>query len=148
MFWKILWERLLTTLRDSLGLTYNGSFELNLFDRLSLRWYVISVTSTPGKVYKAVDACKNVLRGLQSIKISPRELDRAKRTLLIRHEAETKQNAYWVGLLAHLQAFLFQERKHKLCPRSEPNPTSFRENASATIAPSTSTLLLILEGCL
>ncbi|KAI3986666.1 hypothetical protein MKX01_014204, partial [Papaver californicum] len=66
-------------------------------------------TSTPGKVYKAVDACKNVLRGLKSSKISPRELDRAKWTLLIRHEAETKQNAYWVGLLAHLQAFLFQE---------------------------------------
>ncbi|XP_057470315.1 stromal processing peptidase, chloroplastic isoform X2 [Actinidia eriantha] len=101
---EIINSRLFTTVRDSLGLTYDVSFELNLFDRLKLGWYVISVTSTPGKVYKAVDACKNVLRGLHSDKIAPRELDRAKRTLLMRHEAETKSNAYWLGLLAHLQA--------------------------------------------
>ncbi|KAE9450976.1 hypothetical protein C3L33_17140, partial [Rhododendron williamsianum] len=81
---------LFTTVRDSLGLTYDVSFELNLFDRLKLGWYVISVTSTPGKVYKAVDACKNVLRG----KTDP----------VMRHEAESKSNAYWLGLLAHLQA--------------------------------------------
>ncbi|KAL6996046.1 hypothetical protein U1Q18_006181 [Sarracenia purpurea var. burkii] len=101
---EIINSRLFTTVRDSLGLTYDVSFELNLFDRLKLGWYVISVTSTPGKVYKAVDACKNVLRGLHSNKIAQRELDRAKRTLLMRHEAETKSNAYWLGLLAHLQA--------------------------------------------
>lgn len=28
----------------------------------------------------------------------------AKRTLLMRHEAEIKSNAYWLGLMAHLQA--------------------------------------------
>ena len=42
--------RLFTTVRDSLGLTYDVSFELSLFDRLKLGWYVVSVTSTPGKV--------------------------------------------------------------------------------------------------
>lgn len=42
--------RLFTTVRDSLGLTYDVSFELSLFDRLELGWYVVSVTSTPGKV--------------------------------------------------------------------------------------------------
>lgn len=101
---EIINSRLFTTVRDSLGLTYDVSFELNLFDRLSLGWYVISVTSTPAKVHKAVDACKNVLRGLHGSKVVQRELDRAKRTLLMRHEAETKSNAYWLGLLAHLQA--------------------------------------------
>ncbi|KAF8409839.1 hypothetical protein HHK36_002357 [Tetracentron sinense] len=173
---EIINSRLFTSVRDSLGLTYDVSFELSLFDRLKLGWYVISVTSTPGKVhfsfhlfylhlillfhfhlftilgqmteiyfqvYKAVDACKNVLRGLLSSKIAQRELDRvscfpssyhtyhfhypplhmlqlpfkglcigwhpfgylkAKRTLLMRHEAETKSNPYWLGLLAHLQA--------------------------------------------
>ncbi|XP_077254187.1 insulinase (Peptidase family M16) family protein isoform X2 [Tasmannia lanceolata] len=101
---EIINSRLFTTVRDSLGLTYDVSFELSLFDRLKLGWYVISVTSTPGKVYKAVDACKNVLRGLCDSKITQRELDRARRTLLMRHEAETKSNAYWLGLLAHLQA--------------------------------------------
>ncbi|KAH9694153.1 Stromal processing peptidase [Citrus sinensis] len=101
---EIINSRLFTTVRDSLGLTYDVSFELNLFDRLKLGWYVISVTSPPGKVHKAVDACKNVLRGLHSNRIVQRELDRAKRTLLMRHEAEIKSNAYWLGLLAHLQA--------------------------------------------
>ncbi|XP_057975636.1 stromal processing peptidase, chloroplastic [Malania oleifera] len=101
---EIINSRLFTTVRDSLGLTYDVSFELSLFDRLKFGWYVISVTSTPSKVYKAVDACKNVLRGLHSNKVAQRELDRAKRTLLMRHEAETKSNAYWLGLLAHLQA--------------------------------------------
>ncbi|KAG8388150.1 hypothetical protein BUALT_Bualt02G0096000 [Buddleja alternifolia] len=101
---EIINSRLFTTVRDSLGLTYDVSFELNLFDRLKLGWYVISVTSTPGKVHKAVDACKNVLRGLNSNRIAPRELDRARRTLLMRHEAEIKSNAYWLGLMAHLQA--------------------------------------------
>ncbi|CAL9047522.1 unnamed protein product [Musa banksii] len=101
---EIINSRLFTTVRDSLGLTYDVSFELSLFDWLNLGWYVISVTSTPSKVYKAVDACKNVLRGLHSNKIAQRELDRAKRTLLMRHEAETKSNAYWLGLMAHLQS--------------------------------------------
>nr|Q40983.2 RecName: Full=Stromal processing peptidase, chloroplastic; AltName: Full=Chloroplast processing enzyme; Flags: Precursor [Pisum sativum] len=101
---EIINSRLFTTVRDSLGLTYDVSFELNLFDRLKLGWYVVSVTSTPSKVHKAVDACKNVLRGLHSNGITVRELDRAKRTLLMRHEAEIKSNAYWLGLLAHLQS--------------------------------------------
>jgi predicted Zn-dependent peptidase len=98
-----------------MGLTYDVSFELNLFDKLDLGWYVIAVTSTPSKVHKAVDACKGVLRGLHSNKIVERELDRAKRTLLMKHEAETKTNAYWLGLLAHLQSSSVPRKvKHKL----------------------------------
>lgn len=49
IFYVVL-HRLFTTVRDSLGLTYDVSFELNLFDRLNLGWYVVSVTSTPAKV--------------------------------------------------------------------------------------------------
>ncbi|KAF0931421.1 hypothetical protein E2562_004549 [Oryza meyeriana var. granulata] len=101
---EIINSRLFTTVRDSMGLTYDVSFELNLFDKLDLGWYVIAVTSTPSKVHKAVDACKGVLRGLHSNRIVERELDRAKRTLLMKHEAETKTNAYWLGLVAHLQS--------------------------------------------
>eukprot|EP00262_Sarcandra_glabra_P006852 TRINITY_DN19408_c0_g1_i1.p1 TRINITY_DN19408_c0_g1~~TRINITY_DN19408_c0_g1_i1.p1 ORF type:complete len:1305 (+),score=239.03 TRINITY_DN19408_c0_g1_i1:116-3916(+) len=117
---EIINSRLFTTVRDSLGLTYDVSFELSLFDRLNLGWYVISVTSTPTKVHKAVDACKNVLRGLHDNKIAQRELDRAKRTLLMRHEAETKSNAYWLGLLAHLQASSVQ-RKDISCIKDLPS---------------------------
>jgi len=101
---EIINSRLFTTVRDTLGLTYDVSFELSLLDRLRFGWFVISVTSTPSKVYRAVDACKSVLRGLHSNKITQRELDRAKRTLLMRHESDMKSNAYWLGLLTHLQA--------------------------------------------
>lgn len=101
---EIINSRLFTTVRDTLGLTYDVSFELSLLDRLKFGWFVISVTSTPSKVYRAVDACKSVLRGLHSNKITQRELDRAKRTLLMRHESDMKSNAYWLGLLTHLQA--------------------------------------------
>ncbi|XP_068647590.1 stromal processing peptidase, chloroplastic [Aristolochia californica] len=111
---EVINSRLFTTVRDSLGLTYDVSFELSLFDRLNFGWYVISVTSTPAKVFKAVDACKHVLRGFQESKITQRELDRAKRTLLMRHEAETKSNGYWLGLLAHLQS-LSVPRKDLSC---------------------------------
>ncbi|XP_076960383.1 stromal processing peptidase, chloroplastic-like [Bidens hawaiensis] len=101
---EIINSRLFTEVRDSQGLTYDVSFEINLFDRLNLGWYVISVTSTPSKVHRAVEACKNVLRGLHTKKIAEHELDRAKRTLLMKHDAESKSNAYWLGLIAHLQA--------------------------------------------
>lgn len=43
-------DRLFTTVRDTLGLTYDVSFELSLLDRLKFGWFVISVTSTPAKV--------------------------------------------------------------------------------------------------
>ena len=33
--------------RDSLGLTYDVSFELSLFDRLPSGWFHVNVTSTP-----------------------------------------------------------------------------------------------------
>ncbi|KAL6494424.1 hypothetical protein OROGR_031224 [Orobanche gracilis] len=78
MLQEIINSRLFTTVRDSLGLTYDVSFELNLFDRLKVGWYVISVTSTPEKVHKAVDACKNVLIGLRFNRIATSELDRGR----------------------------------------------------------------------
>eukprot|EP00249_Psilotum_nudum_P024970 c29336_g1_i1 orf=853-4701(-) len=101
---EIINARLFTTVRDTLGLTYDVSFELSLFDRLKTGWFVISVTSTPAKVDKAVEASLNVLRGLHVNRINQRELDRAKRTLTMRHESDSKDNAYWLGLLTHLQA--------------------------------------------
>ncbi|CAK9190868.1 unnamed protein product [Sphagnum troendelagicum] len=101
---EIINARLFTTVRDALGLTYDVSFELSLFDRLKAGWFVISVTSTPAKIKYAVDASLNVLRSIQGSKINQRELDRAKRTLLMRHESDSKDNTYWLGMLTHLQA--------------------------------------------
>lgn len=101
---EIINARLFTTVRDTLGLTYDVSFEMSLFDRLKGGWYVISVTSTPAKVKSAVDASLKVLQGLRENPISKRDLDRARRTLMMRHESDSKDNTYWLGLLTHLQS--------------------------------------------
>lgn len=101
---EIINARLFTLVRDTLGLTYDVSFEMSLFDRLRGGWYVISVTSTPAKVKKAVEASLKVLRGLRENPISRRDLDRARRTLMMRHESDSKDNTYWLGLLTHVQS--------------------------------------------
>ncbi|KAH7434480.1 hypothetical protein KP509_06G019300 [Ceratopteris richardii] len=113
---EIINARLFTLVRDTLGLTYDVSFEMSLFDRLKGGWYVISVTSTPAKVKKAVDASLKVLRGLRENPISQRDLDRARRTLMMRHESDSKDNTYWLGLLTHIQSSKV-ERKDISCIR-------------------------------
>lgn len=80
----------LAQVRDSLGLTYDVSFELSLFDRMRLGWFVIHVTSTPAKIQAALSACIDVLRSFHRQPVSERELLRAKRTLLTRHESDLK----------------------------------------------------------
>ena len=76
--------------RDSLGLTYDVNFDLSLFDRLQVGWFVVNVTSTPQKIQQALDASVGVLRALATQRITVRELARAQRTLLTRHESDTK----------------------------------------------------------
>uniref|UniRef100_A0A061SA19 Insulinase (Peptidase family m16) family protein isoform 2 n=1 Tax=Tetraselmis sp. GSL018 TaxID=582737 RepID=A0A061SA19_9CHLO len=101
---EIINSRLFTTVRDALGLTYDVSFELTLFERLSAGWFFVTVTSTPEKIHEAKQASVNVLLNVAYQPITPRELQRAKRTLLTRHESDQKDNAYWLSLLTHLQA--------------------------------------------
>ncbi|KAG5006896.1 hypothetical protein JHK82_024829 [Glycine max] len=63
--------------------------------RLKLGWYVIFVTSSPSKVHKVVDACKNALRGLHNNKITERELDRMEEISRFKNEvrkARQKRN--------------------------------------------------------
>jgi predicted Zn-dependent peptidase len=100
---EVVNSRLFTTVRDALGLTYDVSFELSLFDRLRAGWFCIKVTSTPQRIRDAADASLRVLRSLKDSRVTPRELLRAKRTLLARHETDLKDNAYRLGLLTHLQ---------------------------------------------
>ncbi|KAL4457809.1 hypothetical protein ABPG75_012674 [Micractinium tetrahymenae] len=101
---EIINSRLFTTVRDTLGLTYDVSFELSLFDRLPSGWWHVNVTSTPGKIQDAMMASLGVLRNLWAQPITQRELLRAKRTLITRHDSDLKDNLYWLGLLTHLQA--------------------------------------------
>ncbi|GIL94695.1 hypothetical protein Vretimale_918 [Volvox reticuliferus] len=100
---EIINSRLFTTVRDSLGLTYDVSFEVTLFDRIRSGWFMVHVTSHPDKIFDALNASVSVLRDIRWAPINRRELARAKTTLLTRHESDLKDNAYWLGLLTHLQ---------------------------------------------
>lgn len=53
---EILNSRLFTTVRDTLGLTYDVSFELALYDRLRTGWFSVNVTSQPNKIDQARNA--------------------------------------------------------------------------------------------
>lgn len=101
---EIINSRLFTTVRDTLGLTYDVSFELSLFDRLPAGWFNVNVTSTPQKIREAMMASLRVLRSGSSQQFTQRDLLRAKRTLLTRHESDLKDNAYWLALLTHIQS--------------------------------------------
>lgn len=101
---EIINSRLFTTVRDTLGLTYDVSFELALFDRLPSGWFHVNVTSTPEKIKDAMMASLRVLRSGTMQPFSQRDLLRAKRTLLTRHESDLKDNTYWLALLTHLQS--------------------------------------------
>lgn len=113
-------SRLFTTVRDSLGLTYDVSFELTLFDRLEAGWFKLAVTSTPEKIDEALAASLRTLRGVGTHRVTPRELDRSRRTLLTRHESECKDNRYLLGLLTHLQSDLVP-RKSLSCLKDWPD---------------------------
>ena len=76
--------------RDSLGLTYDVSFELSQFDRLRTGYFVVHVTSTPAKIRDALAASVDVLRSFHVSPVSQRELVRAQKTLLTRHESDLK----------------------------------------------------------
>ncbi|KAF5785489.1 putative processing peptidase [Helianthus annuus] len=78
--------------------------QLKIDDQSLYCCIAIASAKPDDEIHIAVDACKNVLRGLHSKKIADHELDRAKRTLLMKHETETKSNAYWLGLISHLRA--------------------------------------------
>ena len=75
-----------------------------MFERLNTGWFVLAVTSTPQKIDDALTASIRTLRGLPSQRVTQRELDRARRTLLTRHESDLKDNGYWLGLLTHVQS--------------------------------------------
>ncbi len=61
------------------------------------------MTSHPSKIYDAMDASVAVLRDIQTSPINRRELNRARTTILTRHESDLKDNNYWLGLMTHMQ---------------------------------------------
>jgi len=100
---EVINTRLFSTVRDSLGLSYDCSFELSMFDRLEAGWYTCTVSAHPTRIMEAVNAAKGVLMGLRNRPISELELSTARRTLMRRHETDLQSNEYWISLLTHLQ---------------------------------------------
>lgn len=100
---EVMNTRLFSTVRDSLGLSYDCSFDLSLLDRLEAGWYTCTVSAHPSKIGQAIDAAKGVIQGVRRRPISEHELSTAKRTLMRRHETDLQTNEYWIQLLSHLQ---------------------------------------------
>jgi len=50
----------------------------------------VNVTSTPNKIQEAMDASLRVLRHMLTDKVTAREVLRARRTVLTRHETDLK----------------------------------------------------------
>jgi len=100
---EVINTRLFSTVRDSLGLSYDCSFELSMFDRLEAGWFTCTVSAHPSRIMEAVDAAKGVLQGVRKRPISELELSTARRTLVRRHETDLQSNEYWISLLTHLQ---------------------------------------------
>jgi len=99
---EVVGGRLFTTVRDALGLTYDCNFQLAFgLQNSDATTYRLVVTSTPAKIDDALAAALRVLRGFQTQRVSQRELERARMTLLTRHETELKTNAYWVDLMQY-----------------------------------------------
>ena len=99
---EVVGGRLFTTVRDVLGLTYDCNFQLAFgLQNSDATTYRLVVTSTPAKIDDALAAAIRVLRGFKTQKISTREVERARMTLLTRHETELKTNAYWVDLMQY-----------------------------------------------
>jgi len=100
---EVVNTRLFSTVRDSLGLSYDCSFELSMLDRLEAGWYMCTVSAHPSRIGEAVEAAKGVVTGVRKRPISEWELSTARRTLLRRHEVDLQTNEYWMSLLTHLQ---------------------------------------------
>lgn len=97
---EIVGGRLFTTVRDALGLTYDCNFNLSFgLQNSDATTYRLLVTSTPAKIDEALAAGIRVLRGFRNQRVSQRELDRARNTLLARHETDLKSNHYWADLM-------------------------------------------------
>ena len=110
---EVVNSRLFTTVRDVLGLTYDVNFDLSGFDRLHVGWFLLSVTSTPEKVDEALAASLRTLRGIGTQGISARELDRARMTLMTRHDADDKNHTANEKLLALLMHAQYEGAPHK-----------------------------------
>ena len=90
------------------------TFDVGVSDLYQVAWWSVHVTSKPENIHKAVNASLEVLRNIATMRIMPYELERAKVTVLTKHDADTKVGRPlprcladpWVPLLSLLASLL------------------------------------------
>ena len=66
------------------------TFDVGVSDMYKVAWWTVHVTSKPENIHRAVDASLKVLRDIATMRIMPYELERAKVTVLTKHDADIK----------------------------------------------------------
>lgn len=93
---EVVNRRLFSVVRERRQLTYDANFHFSDHERLKGGWYLVSVTASPAKANKALEACRETLTGLATTSPPTRDnLESARRVVVNRHLAELISNKYW-----------------------------------------------------
>mmetsp|Transcript_3358 Transcript_3358/g.7579 ORF Transcript_3358/g.7579 Transcript_3358/m.7579 type:complete len:291 (+) Transcript_3358:26-898(+) len=97
-------RRLFSYVRERKQLTYDANFSFTGFERLLGGFFLITVTASKENAAKALEACKETLHNLRkNQRISPDNVESAKRVVLNRHDFELRTTAYWAQLMSGIQ---------------------------------------------
>mmetsp|Transcript_43838 Transcript_43838/g.49138 ORF Transcript_43838/g.49138 Transcript_43838/m.49138 type:complete len:1215 (+) Transcript_43838:278-3922(+) len=97
-------RRLFSYVRERKQLTYDANFSFTGFERLVGGFFLVTVTASKENAQKALEACKETLQNLRKKqKISPDNVESAKRVVLNRHEFELRTTSYWAQLMTGIQ---------------------------------------------
>lgn len=97
-------RRLFSYVREKKQLTYDANFSFTGFERLLGGFFLVTVTASKEKAPKALDACKETLQNLRKRqRITPDNVESAKRVVLNRHDFELRTTSYWAALMSGIQ---------------------------------------------
>jgi predicted Zn-dependent peptidase len=97
-------RRLFSYVRERKQLTYDANFSFTGFERLLGGFFLVTVTASKENAQKALEACKETLQTLRkNQKISPDNVESAKRVVLNRHDFELRTTSYWAQLMSGIQ---------------------------------------------
>lgn len=97
-------RRLFSYVRERKQLTYDANFSFTGFERLFGGFFLVTVTASKENAAKALQACKETLFNLKkNQRITPDNVESAKRVVLNRHDFELRTTAYWAQLMSGIQ---------------------------------------------
>jgi len=101
---EIFNRRLFSYVRERKQLTYDANFSFTGFERMLGGFFLVTVTASKENAQKALEACKETLYNLRkNQRISPDNVESAKRVVLNRHDFELRTTAYWAQLMSGIQ---------------------------------------------